>query len=141
MAPSLSNGNSFCVKKKTPLTLVSITLSQPFSGYSSNGAPHAAPALFIKISRWLSLLLSSLTNELIPSKFERSEGNEIHSPPYSFVSRSAVASQTSAFLELIYTFAPLAKKPEAIISPIPLEPPVTSATLPFIENKSFIITP
>ena len=23
----------------------------------------------------------------------------------------------------------------------PLEPPVTSATLPFIENKSFIITP
>ena len=51
LAPSLRRGSSFCVKKNTPFTFVSITLSQPFSGYSSKGAPQAAPALFTKISK------------------------------------------------------------------------------------------
>ena len=39
------------VKKNMLLTFVSITLSQPFSEKFSYGSPHAAPALFTKISR------------------------------------------------------------------------------------------
>ena len=103
------------------------------------GSPQEAPALFTNISRDFSFEDNSLAKALMPSKLERSAGIEMHSPPYSLANLSAVASHTSAFLELIYTFAPLAKKPAAIISPMPLEPPVTRATFPSIENKSFII--
>src|SRR5436190_21696104 len=35
----------------------------------------------------------------------------------------------------MYTFASLARNPAAIISPIPREPPVTTATLPEMENS------
>jgi len=38
--------------------------------------------------------------------------------------------KAASFLAVIYTLTPLAKKPAAIISPIPLEPPVTIATFP-----------
>ena len=79
---SLSLGSNCCVKKKTPFTLVSMTLSHPFSEYSSIGSPHEAPALLTKISKASSAGNISLS-AFIPSKFDKSPGTEIHSPPYS----------------------------------------------------------
>ena len=51
-----------------------------------------------------------------------------------------MAWQLSAFRELMYTRAPWARKPAAIISPIPRDPPVTSTVFPATENKFFIFT-
>ena len=81
------------MRKNTPLTLVSITLSQPTSGNSSSGAPHDAPALFTSTSSCDSAPSKVLTNELIPSSCDRSAGIETHVPPYSLLNRSAVASR------------------------------------------------
>ena len=53
----------------------------------------------------------------------------------SSASRVAVASHTSALRELMYTLAPLVRKPPAIISPIPREPPVTRTIFPATEKR------
>ena len=43
------------LKRKTPFTLVFITLSQPLIEYCSSGSPHEAPALLTRISSPFSL--------------------------------------------------------------------------------------
>lgn len=53
-----------------------------------------------------------------------------------FESSVATALQTSAFRLAMYTLHPASTKPDAIILPIPREPPVTKATFPCIENSS-----
>ena len=98
---SLNKGRSFCVKKKMPFTLVSMTLSQPISGYVSIGSPQATPALLIKISSLSSFALIASARASMPSTLETSAGMDMHSPPYSSLSFFAVSSQASAFLELI----------------------------------------
>ena len=117
---------------------MSITLSQPISGKSSNEAPQAAPALFTKILSLVSLSLILVTNLSISFMSVKSAGMEIHSP--YFESSFAFLSQGSDFLEEIYVFTPLRTKPSAIIAPIPLDPPVTSAILPFKLNKFSIFS-
>ena len=77
----------------------------------------------VKAGEWWRLISATLA------------GSEMHSPPYSSLSRRAVSSHTAALRELMYTFAPLATNPAAIISPMPREPPVTSATLPSMPNS------
>ena len=76
-----SRGSSFCVKKNTPLTLVSITLSQPTSGNWSSGAPQEAPALFTKISSLASRWASWAARLSTPARVDRSAGKAMHSPP------------------------------------------------------------
>ena len=129
------NGRSCWVRKKGPLTLVSMTLSQPFSGKFSNGSPQATPALLISTSSLLSCSLNTSTNPLMPARLDRSAGIEAQVPPNCSCNRCAVASQASFLRELIYTLAPLARNPAAIISPIPREPPVTMTTLSLTENR------
>jgi hypothetical protein len=58
-----------------------------------------------------------------------------------FESAAATSSQASRLRDEMYTRAPASTKPRAILSPIPLEPPVTTATLPSIENRSFKTPP
>src|SRR5687767_11261050 len=72
----------------------------------------------------------------MPARVARSAGLDVHVAPYSSLRPASVAWQTSAFRELITTSAPLARKPAAIISPIPREPPVTTAVFPSTENRS-----
>ena len=50
--------------------------------------------------------------------------------------RPRPASQTSALRDEMYTLAPASTKPRAIINPMPRLPPVTSAVLPSMENRS-----
>ena len=74
-------------------------------------------------------------NFFIPSKFDKSDTNGIHSVSNLSESSLALSSNASSFLAVIYTFALFAKKPDAIISPIPLEPPVTIPTLSLTEKR------
>ena len=48
-------------------------------------------------------------------------------------------SQASAFLDVIYVLTLFLTNPSAIIAPMPLDPPVTSAVFPFKSNKFFIL--
>ena len=77
-----------------------MTLSQPFSEYSSIGSPQEAPALLTKISSF-SPSGRLFTRDSMPFKLDKSAGKEIHSPPYCSCNLFAVSSHTSAFLELI----------------------------------------
>ena len=88
---------------------MSTTLSQPSTGYSSKGAPHAAPALLIRKSIPSgSLSVKNSTRLLMPSSFERSEQKGMHSALYSLLSSSALAIKASSFLAVMYTFTPFA---------------------------------
>src|SRR5262245_55549422 len=92
-----NSGVRSLVRKKIDLTLVSITLSQPASGYSANGAPHAAPALLTRMLSDCSLPDIVRTSCSRPSVVERSAGHETHLPIAD--SSSATPSQTSFFRE------------------------------------------
>ncbi len=74
----------------------------------------------------------------MPSMVLRSHGIAIHSPLYFSESSFAFSIRGGAFLAEIYTLAPLAKNPAVIISPIPLDPPVTTTTFPLTLNKLLI---
>ena len=74
-------GSSFCVRKNTPFTLVSITLSQPASGNSSIGAPQVAPALLMRTSSLSSCDDNAATTVSMPSIDDRSPAIGIHCPP------------------------------------------------------------
>ena len=80
---------------------MSITLSQPFSEYSSIGSPQEAPALFTRMSKLPSSSFILETKAAIPSKFDKSAGIEMQLPSYSLLNLSAVASHVSALRELI----------------------------------------
>ena len=64
-----------------------------------------------------------LTKESMPSIVLKSQGRAIHSILYFSDNSLAFSIRAGAFLAVIYTFAPFAKKPAVIISPIPLDPP------------------
>ena len=81
VAPASRSGSIRWVRKNTPLTFVSNTLSQPFSGNSASGAPHDTPALFTRMSTWPSLAATAATRASMPSSPDRSAGTEMHSPP------------------------------------------------------------
>ena len=52
----------------------------------------------------------------------------MHSPNAD--SSAALASHSAALRAVMYTRHPARTSPDAIIAPIPLDPPVTTATLP-----------
>jgi hypothetical protein len=125
------------VRKNGDLRFRSITLSQPFSGNSSNFSSHAAPALLTRMSSWGSRSRKACASSRQPSTVDMSWGSEMHVPP-SAPSSAAVASHAVALRDEMYTLAPELMNPAAIILPMPREPPVTSATRPSSENRSFI---
>ena len=57
----------------------------------------------------------------------------MHSPNAD--SSAALASHSAFLRAVMYTRHPARTSPDAIIAPIPLDPPVTTATLPFTENS------
>src|SRR5277367_5599053 len=89
LAAFSSSGRSSRVRKKTDLTLVSITLSQPASEYSAIGAPHAAPALFTRTFRLVSRAHISAASAAHPAALDTSPGIEWH--PSSFAAASQAA--------------------------------------------------
>jgi hypothetical protein len=57
----------------------------------------------------------------------------MHSPNAD--SSAALASHSPDLRAVMYTLHPARTSPEAIIAPMPLDPPVTTATLPRTENS------
>src|SRR5271169_5352366 len=90
-----SAGAKACVKKNGVLALRLRTLSQPSSGNSSNFAPHAAPALFTKISNLGSLSITAAASALTPARLETFMGIDMQVPP-SLDNSCAVLSLASA---------------------------------------------
>src|SRR5215469_5485273 len=115
-----SSGSISRVRKKTDLTLVSITLSHPDSGYSAAGAIHTAPALFTRIFKRDSCAATSVASAAQPAAVETSAGTEMHSP--ALLNSFATSSHTDFLRDEMYTFAPPSRNPRAIIKPIPREP-------------------
>ena len=66
----------------------------------------------------------------------KSQGTGIQSPECNSDNSLAFSIKAASFLAVMYTLTPFARKPEAIISPIPLDPPVTIATFPETSNSS-----
>ena len=63
---------SACVRKNGAFRFRSTALSQPASGNSSNAAAQAAPALFTRISSWLSRSASAAARHWAPASLRRS---------------------------------------------------------------------
>src|SRR5204863_3863921 len=79
--------------------------------------------------------LTSLAKRSSPSWVERSAATDTHSP--ILLSSSSAAWTCSALRAVMYTRAtPASRNPRAIISPTPRDPPVTTAVLPLMENRS-----
>ena len=97
-----SNLASFWVIKNGLFRFRSTTLSHPSIGYSSKGAPHAAPALLIRKSMPSgSFSVKKLLKLVMPSSFERSTQKGMHSALYSLLSSSAFVIKASSFLAVI----------------------------------------
>src|SRR6185436_8481783 len=93
-AAAFSGSCSARVRKNGDFRFKSTTLSQPCSGKSSNGAPHAAPALLTRMSSWGSRALSAAARPSAPATLETSAGSEVHDP--SADSSAAAWSHASA---------------------------------------------
>src|SRR5271167_3524276 len=117
-----------------PVTLVLSTFSKPSGGKSSIGAAQVAPALLTRMSRRGDHSRTSAASARAPSALDTSAAIAWTSPKAD--SCSAVACSGSALREERHTRAPATSSPRAIISPIPRDPPVTSAVLPARENRS-----
>src|ERR671911_625343 len=132
-----SSGTRNFVRWYTPLTLSASTRSQAASSNWSRGAPHVAPALLTRMSRLDSRAATASARRRHSASLDRSAGMASHSP--TFDSSAATSSQTSALRDEMMTLAPASTNPRAIISPMPLDPPVTTAVLPAMENSSLMV--
>ena len=136
LAATRSSGANCCVRKKGPFRLTLNALSQPFSGKSSNGATQPVPALFTRMSSPVSRSRTASTRARTPSSVDMSFGIAMQSP--SSASSAAVRMQTSAWRAVMYVRTPRRTSSSAIIRPMPLLPPVTTATRPSRSNMSLI---
>src|SRR5579864_8150809 len=131
-APSRIWGRALCTVKNTPLKSVSLSSSNSFSDSVLTGANFAIPALATRTS-------------IIPKRFavspkRRSRSARLRTSPCNAstsLPRSAAASSRVFRLRpKMASLAPLALKRRAPASPIPLLPPVMTATL----SCSFIVS-
>src|SRR5208283_1119964 len=93
-------------------------------------------ALLTRMSSSSKRSLVARASSAAPSGVEMSPGIAWQSPICA--SSVAAALTSSALREETITRAPACTRPRAIISPIPREPPVTSAVLPDTSNRSLI---
>lgn len=94
----------FCAQTKTLCTLSAMTLANAFSGCSSKGAPHVAPAFAKRMSTCGVCFSTSLTNRSTSPGFARSAGTEMAWPlPGSAFSAAHASSQALAFREVMKT--------------------------------------
>lgn len=135
-----------------------MTLANASAGWVSNGAPQVAPAFANRMSTWSVCLLTSATSFSISATFEMSDGTEMALPlmPGRLFKAAHASSHALPLRDVMKTWehpawrrletresmscsrwvlcdAPLTY-PDAACNPNPLEPPVTTATLPSREK-------
>jgi len=93
----------FWIETKTLFTLRSMTLANAFSGCSSNGAPHVAPALAKRMSTWSVCLLTAATSFSQSPGLARSAGTDMALPekPGSLFNASHASSHALALREVM----------------------------------------
>src|SRR5579862_235780 len=124
------------VTRTTLVRLRSITLCQPASRSSRNGALNTGPpALFTRMSIVPSSVAAVRTHCWIASASVTSHSIASARPPAPSIALAAVSS-SSIERDASATAAPAAANASAISRPMPREAPVTSARLPASENRS-----
>src|SRR6516164_2122677 len=118
-----------CDTPKIAVTFKLITLFQPSSVCSIVDAPQDVPALLTRMSIGPSEAMTCSTIDGIVARSPISQTSGKASIPSDFRCPAA-ASSSSRFRAVIATFAPSSPSTSAIWRPRPLDPPVTSATLP-----------
>src|SRR5262250_551425 len=126
--------------KKTPLTLIWITVFQPLALMSSTLARNDAPALLTMMStRPISFAVRS-TRPLTASSWRTSTASQKERRP-SFLISSTTGSRFSFLRLQITTSAPALANSTAMERPIPTPPPVTMATFFSRENGDAAMMP
>src|SRR3970040_85527 len=126
--------------KKTPLTLIWITVFQPLALMSSTLARKEAPALLTMMSsRPISFAVRS-TSALTASSWRTSTASQKERRPSFLI--SATTGSRFSFLRLqITTSAPALANSMAMERPMPTPPPVTIATFFSSENGDAAMVP
>src|SRR6266508_1490289 len=126
--------------KKTPLTLIWITVFQPLTLMSSGLARNEAPALLTMMSsRPISFAVRS-TSALTASSWRTSRASQKERRPSLVI--SATTGSRFSFLRLqITTSAPALANSMAMERPMPTPPPVTMATFFSSENGDAAMVP
>src|SRR2546429_4106461 len=125
-APSFRNGIAFCTVKYAPLMLVSNCSSKRLSGVSASGANFATPAFTNKTSILPNFCDTSAYNRATSLSFATSACTATTPFPIALTASSRVFLLRPEMA----TRAPSSCRRLAVASPMPLFPPVTSATLP-----------
>src|SRR5215813_3749459 len=124
--PFVKSGNAFCTVNSTPLTLTSNRLSKWPSVIDPSGANARKPALANRTSRrpcWRFTVANSRSRS---ARFSTSPGTPVTCLPICLT-----ASSSSAWRRPVTkTWAPSATNRRAVARPMPLLPPVMTATLP-----------
>src|SRR6266436_5022321 len=125
-APSFSRGSAFWIVKYAPLMLISNCSSYRLSDVSASGANFATPAFTNSTSILPSFCETSAYNLSTSVSFATSACTATTPFPMVFTASSSVFLLRPE----IATFAPSSCSRLAVASPMPLFPPVTTATFP-----------
>src|SRR5436309_6746209 len=117
-----------CVATSVPRTLMSITRSISSSVVSSKGFGKAVPALFTSTSSRPKVAMVFSTAPLTASTSAASAWIATAFPPLSSIALTTAEAALASFAYVMATLAPSAARRFAIAAPMPLEPPVMSAT-------------
>src|SRR5438093_7917792 len=120
-----------CVATSVPRTLMSITRSISSSVVSSKVFGMAVPALFTSTSSRPKVATVFSTAPLTASTSAASAWIATAFPPLSSIALTTAEAALASFAYVMATLAPSAARRFAIAAPMPLEPPVMSATFSF----------
>ena len=123
------SGMAALVPRKTPLPLTSMMRSHSSSVQSSTMPLPTMPALLTRMSSLPNLETAVATASRQSASLVTSSRTKTQSPPASLISAS-VRRPSSSRISPMTTFAPSRASILASAAPMPLAPPLTSATLP-----------
>src|SRR5262245_16328613 len=125
------SGNALVTVKKSPFTLTSNCASKNASSTCSAGAKRAMPALAKRTSR--------RPNRCWTVAYSRSRSTRLATSPRTPIARGPSSfralSRVSCVRPVMTTLAPSSMKRRALANPMPVVPPVTTATL----SLSFLV--
>ena len=126
-----------CAQRKTPVRSVARTLSQDSFDILRISPSSVMPALFTRMSSFPCFSTTALKAAETDAGSVTSRRRASARPPDDLIA-CATAAALSSLRAATTTDAPAAPRAFAIASPMPCEPPVTSATFPSSENERAI---
>src|SRR5580693_5610389 len=133
--PSLRRGSAFCTLNRRPLTFALNVLSKCSSVIAPSAANCPVPALANRMSMCPFCCFTVAYKRSRSARFETSPCTAEMFLPICFTA----ASSSPLRRPVIKTYAPSATKRCAVARPIPLLPPVMTATFPSSLSMSFLL--